>query len=123
MEQQSFIIACMGRLGDTTNHFWNKYNMTKLDVLSLEKKVRHLQKRQEELQMKLKSYHDGITVNDNVLKDRNPLFVINGKMNMPNHMNKMNDKNKKKKIMMRKRLTVVDGNLTAINHNTMTQVS
>ena len=124
-QQQSFIIGCMGRLGDTTNHFWNKYNMTKLDVLCLEKKVRHLQNRQEELQMKLKSYHDGITVNDNVLKDRNPLFVINGKMNMPNHMNKMNGHGGKsnKKTMMRKRLTVVDGNLAAINHNTMTQVS
>lgn len=124
-QQQSFIIGCMGRLGDTTNHFWNKYNMTKLDVLCLEKKVRRLQKRQEELQMKLKSYHDGITVNDNVLKDRNPLFVINGKMNMPNHMNKMNGHGGKsnKKTMMRKRLTVVDGNLAAINHNTMTQVS
>lgn len=33
------IIGCMGQLGDTTHHFWNEYNMAKLDVLTLERKV------------------------------------------------------------------------------------
>jgi hypothetical protein len=100
-EQRALIVGCMGRLGDTTHHFWNKYNMTKLDVLVLERDVRRLKLREEELRTKLKLYCDGITVNDDVMKDRNPLFVINGKMNamLPT-----------KTPVKSRRLTVVDGN-------------
>jgi hypothetical protein len=100
-ERRALIVGCMGRLGDTTHHFWNKYNMAKLDVLILERDVRRLTIREEELRTKLKMYRDGITVNDDVMKDRNPLFVINGKMNamLPNN-----------KTEKSRRLTVVDGN-------------
>ena len=80
-EQRSFIIGCMGQLGDRTHHFWNKFNMAKLDVITLEKDVSSLKQREQDLKEKLKMYRDGITVNNDVLKDRNPLFVINGKMN------------------------------------------
>ena len=74
------IIGFQGRLGDFKQHFWNKYNMAKLDVLILESDVRRLKMKEEDLRMKLKQYRDGITVNDDVMNDRNPLFVINGKM-------------------------------------------
>ena len=78
--------------------------MAKLDVLMLEKKVRSLNQREQDLKRKLKMYQDGITVNNDVLKDRNPLFVINGRMNaMPNNTHRG-----KKKVT--RRLTVVDGN-------------
>ncbi|KAL3762237.1 hypothetical protein ACHAW5_007186 [Stephanodiscus triporus] len=80
-DQRALIVGCMGRLGDTTHNFWNKYNMAKLDILILERDVRRLKIREEELRTKLNMYRDGITVNDDVMKDRNPLFVINGKMN------------------------------------------
>jgi len=103
-QTRPFIVGCMGQLGDTTHHFWNKYNMAKLDVLMLEKKVRSLNQREQDLKKKLKMYQDGITVNNDVLKDRNPLFVINGRMNaMPNNAHPG-----KKRVM--RRLTVVDGN-------------
>ena len=55
--------------------------MAKLDVITLEKDVSSLKQREQDLKEKLKMYRDGITVNNDVLKDRNPLFVINGKMN------------------------------------------
>ena len=104
-EHRSHIIGCMGQLGDTTHHFWNKYNMAKLDVLQLEKKVRLLVDREQDLKQKLKMYHDGITVNNDVMNDRNPLLVINGKMNaMPNQQN---DKAGRRKT---RRQSVVDGN-------------
>lgn len=122
-QQKSYIIGCMGQLGDTTHHFWNKYNMAKLDVLTLERKVRQLKQREQDLKSKLKQYHDGITVNNDVLKDRNPLLVINGKMNaMP-----QNDGNGgllhpggKKRVL--RRLTVVDGNHFFATNN-LTQVA
>ena len=98
----------MGRLGDTTHHFWNKYNTAKLDVLVLERDVRRLKTGEEELRTKLKLYRDGITVNDDVMKDRNPLFVINGKLNamLPN-----------KTPVKSRRLTVVDGNHFVTTNN------
>ena len=51
--------------------------MAKLDVFMLKTKVRSLKQREQDLKRKLKMYQDGITVNNDVLKDRNPLFVIN----------------------------------------------
>ena len=129
MESKTFIINCMTNLGDSQNHFWNKYNTTKLNVHQIERKLRQLQSQQAKLQSKLTSYDNGISINNTVLKERNPLFVINGKMNMPNHYNKMKllsgndgcgggDDGSKggkgggrgKKVMMRRRTTVVDGN-------------
>jgi hypothetical protein len=92
----------MGRLGDTTHHFWNKYNIAQLDVLTLERNVLKLKEREDDLRKKLKIYHDGITVNDDVLKNPNPLFVINGKINSTPKKTSTPAKD-------RMRLTVVDG--------------
>jgi hypothetical protein len=80
-QQRAVIVECMKRLGDTTHHFWNKYNLAKLDVLTLEREVRQLKTKEEEIRMKLKLYHDGIVVTNEAMMVRNPLFVINGKMN------------------------------------------
>jgi len=80
-QQQVVIVECMKRLGDTTHHFWNKYNLAKLDVLTLKREVRRLKTKEEEIRMKLKLYHDGIVVTNEAMEVRNPLFVINGKMN------------------------------------------
>ena len=121
----------MGRLGDSTNHFWNKYNMTKLDVQTLEAKVLQLKQHQTSLQSKLVTYNDGISINDRVLRERNPLMVVNGRMNMPNHQSRLkevvldDDGNggKGKKKMMRRRTTVVDGNHFMAITNKMTQAS
>jgi hypothetical protein len=80
-QQQAVIVECMKRLGDTTHQFWNKYNLAKLDVLTLEREVRRLKTKEDEIRMKLKLYHDGIVVTNEAMQVRNPLFVINGKMN------------------------------------------
>ena len=106
-EQRALIVWCMGRLGDPKQHFWIKYNTAKLDVLILERDVRRLKMKEEDLRMKLKRYRDGITVNDDVMNDRNALFVINGKMNVM-----LPDKTSLKS----RRLTVVDGNHFVANN-------
>ena len=71
----------MKRLGDTTYHFWNKYNLAKLDVLTLKRDVRRLKTYEEDIQMKLKLYHNGIVVTNEAMMVQSPLFVINGMMN------------------------------------------
>jgi hypothetical protein len=85
-------------LWDTTQRFWDKYNVAQVDVLTLQKRIAELKRREAELQNKLIICRNGVTVNDDVLKERNPLLVINGKMN-----SLAPEKTKK-------RLTVVEGN-------------
>ena len=131
-DSRAYITSCMGRLGDSTNHFWNKYNMTKLDVQTLETKVYQLKQHQASLQSKLVTYNDGISINDRVLRERNPLMVVNGRMNMPNHQSRLKEVildddgingGKGKKKLMRRRTTVVDGNHFMAITNKMTQAS
>jgi len=132
VDSRAYITSCMGRLGDSTNHFWNKYNMTKLDVQTLESKVYQLKQHQTSLQSKLVTYNDGISINDRVLRERNPLMVVNGRMNMPNHQSRLkevvldddcNGGGKGKKKLMRRRTTVVEGNHFMAITNKMTQAS
>lgn len=62
--------------------FWKKYNKVLLDALSIEKAEEQLSKENGDLQEILKQYFDGISVNDEVLKKDNPLFVTNFKVNL-----------------------------------------
>ncbi|KAL7478165.1 hypothetical protein ACHAW6_003939 [Cyclotella cf. meneghiniana] len=67
---------------DNAHRFWDKYNMAQLDVVTMEKCVGYLKRKEQEWRGKLKMYQDGLSVNDDVLKKRNTLLVINGKMNI-----------------------------------------
>jgi hypothetical protein len=86
-------------LWDTTHRFWDKYNVAQVDVLTIQKRIAELKQKELDLQNKLTTCRNGVTVNDDVMKERNPLLVINGKMNAA-HPDKA-----------RKRLTVIEGNL------------
>ena len=72
--------------------------MAQVDVLMIQKRIADLKRKEVNLQNKLTTCRNGVTVNDAVLKERNPLLVINGKMNAL-----VPDKT-------RKRLTVIEGN-------------
>ena len=121
------IVGCVGKanhskhkrmfLWDTTHRFWDKYNMAQLDVLTLEKRLHLLKRNRQDLQKKLKLCQDGITVNDDVLNDRNPLFVINGKTNFAPDSSSKPGVSSEGRTMMR-RLTVVDGNHIFTTHST-----
>jgi len=68
------------------DNFWKKYNKALLDKLAIEKEEERLRKENIALQAIMKQYLDGISVNDEVMKNLNSLFVINGKSNLNRKM-------------------------------------
>jgi hypothetical protein len=65
------------------NQFNKRYNKVFLDKLSLEKQRVALREENEHLRSILKQYLDGITLSESVLKQLNPLIVVNGRTNAP----------------------------------------
>ncbi|XP_074082131.1 dynein regulatory complex subunit 2 [Macrotis lagotis] len=65
------------------DNFWKKYNKVKLEELSLQKRRAQLLETNEKLRHVLKQYLDGISVNDEVLRQLNPLFIVNQRSNIP----------------------------------------
>ena len=83
--------------------FWKKYNKVLLDKLAIERERSRLRSENESLQEVLKQYIDGVTVNEQVMnQEGNPLFVINGRVNLNRPMPVRKDENDA--------LPVVDGN-------------
>jgi len=87
---------------NSLDNFWKKYNKVLLDALAIEKEEERLKKENGDLQEILKQYFDGISVSDEMLKKANPLFVVNGRVNLnkPLPVRKADSKH----------LTVVEGN-------------
>ena len=83
------------------DNFLRKYNKVLLDKLAIERERERLERENSDLQTILKQYFDGVSVNDAVMRSANPLFVVNGKLNisqpLPVHRNP-------------EQLTVVDAN-------------
>ncbi|CAB3996316.1 Hypothetical predicted protein [Paramuricea clavata] len=63
-------------------NFWKRYNKVVLDKLTLDKEKRDLLQENTQLRAVLKQYLDGISVNDEILTQQNPLFVVNNKTNV-----------------------------------------
>ncbi|KAJ1514403.1 Dynein regulatory complex subunit 2 [Coelomomyces lativittatus] len=59
-----------------------RMNKIMLDKLALETKKEKLTKENEALEILLKTYIDGISVNNEVIDTKNTLFVVNGKTNI-----------------------------------------
>ena len=83
------------------DNFLKKNNKVLLDKLAIDRERERLQRENNDLQAILKQYFDGVSVNDAVLKSSNPLFVINGRVNLnqPLPVRRMDHA-----------LTIVDGN-------------
>jgi len=62
--------------------FWKRYNKVLFDKLALQKEQNLLLQENQQLRMVLKQYLDGISVNDEILSNVNPLFVVNQKTNV-----------------------------------------
>ncbi|XP_075241451.1 dynein regulatory complex subunit 2-like [Convolutriloba macropyga] len=62
--------------------FWKRYNKVLFDKLALQKEQSLLLQENQQLRMVLKQYLDGISVNDEILSNVNPLFVVNQKTNV-----------------------------------------
>merc|ERR1712159_10375 len=65
--------------------FFKRFNKVKLDHLAIEKERQRLEKENVQLRSILKQFLDGVSVNEDVLENPNPLLVVNGRVNL-NHM-------------------------------------
>lgn len=63
-------------------NFWKRYNKVLLDKVSLDKEKHMLSTENAQLRLLLKQYLDGISVNEEVLSNANPLFIINNRTNV-----------------------------------------
>ena len=66
----------------TLDQFWKRYNKVLLDRLAIDKQKKMLDKENVFLKSLLKQYIDGVSVNDDVMANANPLFVVNYKVNL-----------------------------------------
>jgi hypothetical protein len=64
------------------DNFWKRYNKVLLDKLTLDKEKQMLSTENAQLRLLLKQYLDGISVNNEVLSNANPLFIINNRTNV-----------------------------------------
>lgn len=64
-------------------NFWKRYNKVLLDKVALDKEKSTLLDENQRLRTVLKQYLDGISVNDEILSNVNPLFVVNQQTNIP----------------------------------------
>merc|ERR1719277_2670769 len=65
--------------------FFKRFNKVKLDHLAIEQEGKRLVKENLQLRSILKQFLDGVSVNEEVLSQANPLLVVNGKVNL-NHV-------------------------------------
>merc|ERR1712066_1167096 len=67
------------------DNFFKRFNKVKLDHLAIEREGGRLNKENAQLRSILKQFLDGVSVNEDVLSQPNPLLVVNGKVNL-NHV-------------------------------------
>jgi len=67
---------------DYLNNFFKRYNKVLLDVMAIDREKQRLANENSDLRSILKQYLDGISVNEDVINNPNPLLVINHKTNI-----------------------------------------
>merc|ERR1740129_192902 len=67
------------------DNFFKRFNKVKLDHLAIEQEGKRLQKENLQLRSILKQFLDGVSVNEDVPANPNPLLVVNGEVNL-NHV-------------------------------------
>lgn len=64
---------------DALENFWKRFSKVSLDKLALEKERSLLQAENMQLKMLLKQYLDGISVNDEIMSQTNPLMILSSR--------------------------------------------
>merc|ERR1719183_1315495 len=64
------------------DNFFKRFNKVKLDHLAIEQEKARLQRENVQLRSILKQFLDGVSVNEDVLAQPNPLLVVNGRVNL-----------------------------------------
>ena len=77
-------VSCMQVMYEyqSLENFWKRYNRVLLDRVALDKEKSDLLHENQQLRTLLKQYLDGISVNDEILNQVNPLFVVNHRTNV-----------------------------------------
>merc|ERR1712113_545523 len=74
------------------DNFFKRFNKVKLDHLAIEQEGKRLNKENVQLRSILKQFLDGVSVNEDVLSQPNPLLVVNGEVNLNHVPVKRNDR-------------------------------
>lgn len=82
MEEPAELLSSIMHDYQSLENFWKRYNKVLLDKLALDKEKQMLSMENQQLRAILKQYLDGISVNDEILSQSNPLFVVNHKTNV-----------------------------------------
>jgi len=69
---------------DRLSNFYRKYNHVLIDTISIEKERARLQQENAQLQDLIQQFISGTKLDETVLDEANPLFVVNGRANL-NH--------------------------------------
>ena len=69
---------------DRLSNFYRKYNHVLIDTISIEKERTRLQQENTQLQDLIQQFISGTKLDETVLDEANPLFVVNGRANL-NH--------------------------------------
>ena len=64
------------------DNFYKRYNKVHLDKLAIQKQKATLEKENLFFKNLLKQYLDGVSVNDDVINNSNPLLVVNNRVNL-----------------------------------------
>merc|ERR1711939_465804 len=67
---------------DYLNNFFKRYNKVLVDVMAIDREKMRLSGENSDLRSILKQYLDGISVNEDVINNPNPLLVVNHKTNI-----------------------------------------
>lgn len=70
---------------DRLTNFYRKYNKVLLDSIAIDKEKERLTVENAQLQDLIQQFIDGTKLNESVLAEDNPLFVVNGRANL-NHV-------------------------------------
>lgn len=81
LETPSEPLAAVMHEYTSLENFWKRYNKVYLEKLALEKERQMMMGENSQLRTLLKQYLDGISVNDEILSQVNPLFIVNNKTN------------------------------------------
>ncbi|XP_030051113.1 dynein regulatory complex subunit 2 isoform X1 [Microcaecilia unicolor] len=86
MEKPSEQLAELMELYVSLDEFWKRYNKLQLDRCTLDREKAILTQDNQKLRFLLKQYLDGISVNDEVMSQLNPLLILNNKSNIQMHV-------------------------------------
>ena len=79
LEEEKMLVKDEWNYLDT---FFKRFNKVHLDVLAIKKERMRLKTENTQLRSILKQFLDGVAVSEEILSKPNPLFVVNGKVNL-----------------------------------------